>query len=91
MALVKCHGANKLDIEVTHAHGALGSLSHGGKGLGKHVVERLAIGIALTELIGLAAELLLRQLFILGLERVDLIDELLVTLKIFVGSKGQQL
>lgn len=36
VALVQCHGANKLHVKVAHTHGALGSLTHGGKGLGEH-------------------------------------------------------
>ena len=91
MALVKRHGADELHIKVAHAHGALGSLAHGGKGLGEHIVERLAVGVALTELIGLGAELLLGHLLKLGLKTVDLVDDLVVPLKVLIGSKGQQL
>ena len=91
MPLVQRHGADELHIEVTHAHGALGSLAHGGKSLGQHIVERLAVGIALAELIGLAAELLLGHLLKLGLKTVDLVDDLVVALKVLIGSKGQQL
>ena len=91
VALVQCHGANELHVKVAHAHGALGSLTHGGKGLGKHVVERLAVGVTLAELIGLAAELLLGHLLKLGLKTVDLVDDLVVALKVLIGSKGQQL
>ena len=76
---------------MTHAHGALGSFAHGGKSLGKHVVERLAVGVTLAELIGLGAELLLGHLLKLGLKTVDLIDDLVVALKVLIGSKGQQL
>ena len=91
MALVQCHGANELHVKVAHARDALGSLAHGGKGLGKHVVERLAVGVALTELIGLGAELLLGHLLKLGLKTVDLVDDLVVALQVLIGSKGQQL
>ena len=91
VALVKRHGADELHVKVTHAHGALGSLTHGGKGLGEHVVERLAVGVALAELISLAAELLLGHLLKLGLKTVDLVDDLVVALKVLIGSKGQQL
>ena len=91
MALVQCHGANELHVKVAHTHGALGSLTHGGKGLGEHVVERLAVGVTLAELIGLAAELLLGHLLKLGLKTVDLVDDLVVALKVLIGSKGQQL
>ena len=91
VALVQCHGANELHVKVAHTHGALGSLTHGGKGLGEHVVERLAVGVTLAELIGLAAELLLGHLLKLGLKTVDLVDDLVVALKVLIGSKGQQL
>ena len=91
VALVQCHGANELHVKVAHARDALGSLAHGGKGLGKHVVERLAVGVTLTELIGLGAEFLLGHLLKLGLKTVDLVDDLVVALKVLIGSKGQQL
>ena len=91
VALMQCHGANELHVKVAHTHGALGSLTHGGKGLGEHVVERLAVGVTLAELIGLAAELLLGHLLKLGLKTVDLVDDLVVALKVLIGSKGQQL
>ena len=91
VALVQRHGADELYIKVTHAHGALGSFAHGGKGLGEHVVERLAVGVALTELISLGAELLLGHLLKLGLKTVDLVDDLVVALQVLIGSKGQQL
>ena len=91
VALVQRHGANELHVKVAHTHGALGSLTHGGKGLGEHVVERLAVGVTLAELIGLAAELLLGHLLKLGLKTVDLVDDLVVALKVLIGSKGQQL
>ena len=91
MPLVQCHGANELHVKVTHARDALGSLTHGGKSLGEHVVERLAVGVTLTELIGLGAELFLGHLLKLGLKTVDLIDDLVVALKVLIGSKGQQL
>ena len=91
VALVQRHGADELYIKVTHAHGALGSFAHGGKGLGEHVIERLAVGVALTELIGLGAELLLGHLLKLGLKTVDLVDNLVVALQVLIRSKGQQL
>ena len=91
MPLVQRHGADELYVKVTHARDALGSLAHGGKSLGEHVVERLAVGVALTELIGLGAELFLGHLLKLGLKTVDLVDDLVVALKVLIGSKGQQL
>ena len=91
MALMKRHGADELYVKVTHARDALGSLTHGGKSLGKHVVKRLAVGVTLAELIGLGAELLLGHLLKLGLKTVDLVNDLVVALKVLIGSKGQQL
>ena len=91
MTLMKRHGADELYVKVTHARDALGSLAYGGKGLGKHVVERLAVGVTLAELIGLGAEFLLGHLLKLGLKTVDLVDDLVVALKVLIGSKGQQL
>ena len=91
MPLVQRHGADELYVKVTHARDALGSLAHGGKSLGEHVVERLAVGVTLAELIGLAAEFLLGHLLKLGLKTVDLVDDLVVALKVLIGSKGQQL
>ena len=91
MTLMKRHGADELYVKVAHARDALGSLAHGGKGLGKHVVERLAVGVTLAELIGLGAEFLLGHLLKLGLKTVDLVDDLVVALKVLIGSKGQQL
>ena len=76
---------------MTHARDALGSLTHGGKSLGEHVVERLAVGVTLAELIGLGAELLLGHLLKLGLKTVDLVNNLVVALEVLIGSKGQQL
>ena len=91
VALVKRHGTDELHVEVAHAHGALGSFTHGGKSLGKHIVERLTVGVTRAELFGLAAELLLGHLLKLRLKTVDLVDDLVVALKVLVGSKGQQL
>ena len=91
MALMKRHGADELYVKVTHARDALGSLAHGGESLGEHVVERLAVGVTLAELIGLGAELLLGHLLKLGLKTVDLVNDLVVALKVLIGSKGQQL
>ena len=91
MTLMKRHGADELYVKVTHARDALGSLAHSGKSLGKHVVERLAVGVTLAELIGLGAEFLLGHLLKLGLKTVDLVNDLVVALKVLIGSKGQQL
>ena len=91
MALVQRHGADQLDVEVTHAQHALGRLAGDGEGLGKHGIERLAVGVALAEQVRLLFELLLVHLLIGGLEGVDLINQLVVALEIFIRAKRKQL
>ena len=53
VVLVQGHGADELHVEVTHAGHALRRLADDGERLGQHVVERLAIRVALAEQIGL--------------------------------------
>ena len=82
-AVVEGDAADKLDVEVPLAEGAPGGLAHDGEGLGKQVVEGLAFGQTLLELLGHAPELFVRELLYLGLELAGglrLSDELLQTL-----------
>ena len=90
-ALMQHDAADELHPVGAQAQHPVRCLPDGGKGLGEHVVERLTVGVALTELIGLGAELLLGHLLKLGLKTVDLVDDLVVALKVLIGSKGQQL
>ena len=53
--------ADQLDIEMAHAEGPLGSLPHDGKGLGQEIVKRLFAFKALSELVGLGPQVLVRQ------------------------------
>ena len=72
LAVVQHHAADELDVEVAHAVHPLASLAHHGEGFGQQRVERLAVGHALAELRGLAAQRLVGQRGDLGLEGVDL-------------------
>jgi len=78
---VQCHAAQHLHIEVAHLHDALGPFADHRKGFGEDVVQRRALGYALLELLRLGLELLVRQLFVLGLHRIDAGHRLAVLLE----------
>ena len=67
--------ADQLHVVVPLADRAPRSLAHGGERLGQQVVERLAGQRAAAELGGLVAQRLVGQRLVLGLERVDLVDQ----------------
>ncbi len=52
------HAAHELHIEVPLAERPLGRLAHRGESLGQQIVEALAVGQPLAELIRLAAQLI---------------------------------
>ena len=91
LAGVQRHAADELDVEVAHAERADTRLAHGGERLGQQVVERLAVGKALAEHLGLMGELLIGHRLEARLEVVDRADDLLVALEVLVGAKRQQL
>ena len=72
LALVQDHAALELHVEGTLAERALGRLAHRGEGLDQQVVERLALGEAVAEFDGLAAQRLVGERDHLRLERIDL-------------------
>ena len=61
LALVQYGAADQLHVEVPHVEHAPAGFADDGERLGQQVVERLAIGEALPELGGLAAQLLVGQ------------------------------
>ncbi len=65
------HAADHLHVVMAHAKRALGRLAHHRKGLRQQFLQRLTTGNPLLELIGLAAQLVVAQLFVLGLQRID--------------------
>ena len=71
VALVEDDPAHELDVEEPHADRALEGLAHRRVGLEDQLLERLAVLEALLELRGLPAELVVRQLLEVGLERAD--------------------
>ena len=60
LALVEHGAADQLHVEVPHVEHAAARLADDREGLRQQVVERLAVGEALAELGGLAAQLLRR-------------------------------
>ena len=91
LSLVQSDGADELHIEVAKPRGADTRLTHRGKGLGQKLVERLARLVALAEERRLALELLVGHRLIGGLQLVDLVDDLAVTLDVLVRADGEQL
>ena len=67
--------AHHLDVEVALADDPLGGLAHHRVGLGQQVVQRLAVGQPLAERISLRAQLGIRHLDVVGLERVDVLGD----------------
>ena len=69
--IVEHHAADELDVEVPHVHHTLAGFAHHGKGFGQDLVERLAVGHPLTELVRLGLQLGIGQRSDAGFERID--------------------
>ena len=78
---MQSHATEQLHIEMAHLHDAFGAFTHHGKRLGQQVVQRLALGRALLELQRLATQLVIGQLFIVGLHRIDARNRLAILLE----------
>ena len=81
VALVQGGAAHDLHVEVPLAEGALARLADGGERLREEHVERLALVEALTETLGLVAQLLVGELLEVGLEGIDLLGDALQLLQ----------
>ena len=77
VAEVQRRAAHDLHVVGPLAEGALGGLAHGGERLGHELVERLARGVARTQLRGLAAQLLIGELRVVLFEGVHGLHDLL--------------
>jgi hypothetical protein len=70
-----------LPSQLMFAHGGLGAAETAGgvlddrESLREEGVEGFTLGVAFLELVGLGAELVVRQFLILGLEGVDSLDD----------------
>ncbi|MNM66518.1 hypothetical protein D3C81_780090 [compost metagenome] len=72
LVVVQDHAADQLHVEVAHLHDALAGLAAYGKSLWQQRFERLAAGVALPEGLGHAAQVVVRELLELRLQRIDL-------------------
>ena len=66
IAEVQCRAAHDLHLVVLLVEDSPGRLAGDGERLGQQLVERLTIGVALAELVGLGLELIVGQAFDLG-------------------------
>ena len=71
LALVEHHAADELHVEVAHPDGPARGLAADGKRLGQELVDRLAVGDALPELVRLRSEPGVVERLHRGLECVD--------------------
>ena len=72
-ALMQHNAADDLYAVMAHAEHAPCSLSHGGKCFRQQIIQRLAFLIALSEFVGLSAQLRVCQLLVFLLQRIDLV------------------
>jgi hypothetical protein len=84
------HAAQQLDVEMALAEGPLRRLAHRREGLDQQIVEGLAGGEALAELIGAGKQVDIRERFELRLQRVDGIDGLFEGLDDAVVGRAEQ-
>jgi hypothetical protein len=67
--------ADELDVEVPHVERAAAGLADNGERFDEQIVDRLAIGDALTELYGLSAQLLVGEGLDFRFSGADFADE----------------
>ena len=89
LARVQDHAADELHVEMAHVEHALGRLAHDGKGFRQQIVQCLALGKTLLELRSLGTQCLVRQRGNLGLEHVDALYRLVVTLDLPVVTAAE--
>ena len=89
--VMQSHSADELHVEVAQTERAARGLAHNGESIGQQVVEGLPRCEALAQDPRLILELLGVHGLVLGLETVDGIDGLPITLQVLVGAEGEQL
>ena len=89
--VMQSHSTDELHVEVAQAERAARGLTHNGESIGQQVVEGLPRCEALTQDPRLILELLGVHGLVLGLETVNGIDGLPITLQVLVGAEGEQL
>ena len=86
-ALMQHDAADELHAERLHAEHAPRGLARRGKRLRQQVVERRAFGVALLELVGLGAQLLIRERGVFVRQGIDLISERIEPLELMVAVR----
>ena len=89
--VMQSHSADELHVEVAQTERAARGLAHNGESIGQQVVEGLPRCESLAQDPRLILELLGVHGLVLGLETVDGIDGLPITLQVLVGAEGEQL
>ena len=91
LAVVQCHAAQQLHIEVSHLHDAFGAFPDCGKSFWQQRVERFPGSDPRLELHGFGAQLLVAQGFESGFQRIDLLDRLAILFKNTVVATAEEL
>jgi hypothetical protein len=68
---VKSRTAHELYVKVPHAEGASRCLTDGSEGLGKQVVERLTVGVSLSQFDCFVSQLVVAELLEVVFQMVD--------------------
>ena len=71
LTVMQHHAADQLNVEMTHAERPLARFTHDGEGLGQQIVERLSLGEAPPELVGLGAQRVVGERGDFAFERID--------------------
>ena len=90
-SLMQHNAADHLHAVVPHAQHAPRRLAARRKRLRQQVVERFAVLVTRLELVGLGAQLCIRQLFVLLLERVHLISNGVDLFQLMRGMRAKKL
>ena len=87
--LMEDDAADELHPVGPHAQHALVRLAAGGEGLGQDVVQRLALGKARLELVGLGPELMVAQRLVLVGKGLDLVHDGIERLDLPLGAGAE--
>ena len=90
-ALMEDHAAHQLHPVGPQAQHPVRRLPHGGEGLRQQVIQALALGVALLELVGLGPELGVRQRAVLVLQRLHLVHQGVDGLQLPVAVGAEEL
>ncbi len=90
LAVVQSHAADELHVEVAHAERSHARLAHRGERFGQKRLERFAVFLPFHERGGERHELGIRELLHPGLQAVDPLNRIFVTLKLLPFAKREE-